>query len=54
MPGSLNSLKSKLDDLDLNKLEPVSFDLKTLRDVVEENVLEKLNYNVDKKFFDKK
>ena len=35
--ASLNNLKTKLDDLDVDKLKTVPIDLKKLSDVVSEN-----------------
>ena len=41
MSSGLNSLKSKVDKLDLHKLVPVSVDLTELSDVVKTNVTKK-------------
>ena len=41
MSSGLNSLKSKVDKLDLHKLVPVSVDLTELSDAVKTNVTKK-------------
>ena len=48
VPSGLNSLKRKIDNLDVNKLKTVRIDLKTLRDIADKNVLKKSKYNADK------
>ena len=48
VPSGLNSLKRKIDNLDVNKLKTVRIDLKTLSDIADKNVLKKSKYNADK------
>ena len=48
VPSGLNSLKRKIDNLDINKLKTVRIDLKTLSDIADKNVLKKSKYNADK------
>ena len=48
VPSSLNSLKSKVDKLDVDKLKSVPIDFKKLRDVVDKEVLKKSKYNTNK------
>ena len=45
MPSGLNSLKSKVDKLDVDKLVPVPVDLSKLSDVVIKDVVKKDVYN---------
>ena len=45
MPTAFISLKSKVDKLDVVKLEPVPVDLDKLSDVVKNNVVKKHVYN---------
>ena len=46
MPTSLNSLKAKVDDLDVSKLKNVPVDLKKLSDVVDNKVVENTKFNI--------
>ena len=46
MPTSLNSLKAKVDDLDVSKLKNVPVDLKKLSDVVDNQVVENTKFNI--------
>ena len=48
VPSGLNSLKRKIDNLDVNKLKTVRIDLKTLSYIADKNVLKKSKYNADK------
>ena len=45
VPTSVNSLKAKVDDLDVGKLKPVPVDLKTLSDVVDNEVVKNKKFN---------
>ena len=45
VPTSVNSLKAKVDDLDADKLKPVPVDLKTLSDVVDNEVVKNKKFN---------
>ena len=45
MPSGLSSLKSKVDDLYIGKLEPILVDLSNLSDVVKDEVVKKTEYN---------
>ena len=46
VPTSLNNLKTKVDDLDVDKLKTVPVNLKKLRDVVVDNeVVKNKNFN---------
>ena len=42
---SLNSLKTKVDDLDVGKLQTTPIDLKKLRDVVDNEVVKNKKFN---------
>ena len=46
MPTNLNSLKAKVDDLDVSKLKNVPVDLKKLSDVVDNQVVENTKFNI--------
>ena len=46
MPSGLSSLKSKVDKLNIGKLETTAIDLSKLRDVVKNEVVKKTWYNV--------
>ena len=58
VPTSLNNLKTKVDDLDIDELKTVPVELKKLSDVVENEVVKNTKYNtlktkvnrLDKKF----
>ena len=60
VPSSLNNLKTKLDDVDFDKLKIVPVDLKRLSDVVSKEVVKKTKYdklnmklnNLEKKIID--
>ena len=45
MPSGLSSLKSKVDELYIGKLEPILVDLSNLSDVVKDEVVKKTEYN---------
>ena len=45
VPTGLNSLKSKVDKLDVDKLVPVAADLSELIDVVKNDVVKKTEYD---------
>ena len=45
VPTNLSNLKSKVDNLDVNKLVPVPVDLSKLNDVVRNGVVKKDAYN---------
>ena len=45
VPTNLSNLKSKVDNLDVNKLAPVPVDLSKLNDVVRNGVVKKDAYN---------
>ena len=45
IPTNLNSLKSKVDKLDVDKLVPVPFDLRELSNVVKDDAVKKYVYN---------
>ena len=59
VPTSLNNLKTKVDDLDIDELKTVPVELKKLSDVVKNEVVKNTKYNtlktkvnrLDKKFF---
>ena len=42
---SLNNLKTKLDDLDIGKLKTAHIDLKTLSDIVDNEVVKNTKFN---------
>ena len=46
VPSSLNNLKTKLDDLDVGKLKTVPVDLKKLNDVVDNEVVKNMKFNM--------
>ena len=58
VPTSLNNLKTKVDDLDIDELKTVPAELKKLSDVVKNEVVKNTKYNtlktkvnrLDKKF----
>ena len=58
VPTSLNNLKTKVDDLDIDELKTVPIELKKLSDVVKNEVVKNTKYNtlktkvnrLDKKF----
>ena len=43
--SGLNSLKSKVDDLDVRKLKTVPVDLKKLSDIIDNDVVKKTVYD---------
>ena len=45
MPSGLNSLKSKIDKLDVDKLASALFDLSNLSDIVKNDVVKKSEYD---------
>ena len=45
VPNGLGSLKSKVDDLDGDKLKTVPVDLRTFSDVVDKDVVQRGKYN---------
>ena len=45
LPTNLSNLKSKVDDLDVDKLVPVPVDLSKLNDAVKNDVVKKDVYN---------
>ena len=45
VPNGLGSLKSKVDDLDGDKLKTVPVDLRTFNDVVDKDVVQRGKYN---------
>ena len=45
VPSCLNNLKTKVDDLDVDKLKTVLIDLKKLSDLVSKKVVKKTVYN---------
>ena len=45
VPTSLNTLKTKIDDLDVGKLKTVPADLKKLSDVVDNEVVKNTKFN---------
>ena len=54
MPTNLSNLKSKVDELDVDKLVPVPVDLTKLCDVVKNDVVKKDVYNAKIKNIDDK
>ena len=54
MPTNLSNLKSKVDELDVDKLVPVPVDLSKLCDVVKNDVVKKDVYNAKIKNIDDK
>ena len=44
-PTSLNNLKTKVDDLDIDELKTVPVELKKLSDVVKNEVVKNIKYN---------
>ena len=52
--NGLNSLKSKADNLDPDKLKTASIDLEELTDVVDKDVLKIAEFNVDEQGLNKK
>ena len=45
VPTSLNNLKTKVDDLDVGKLEKVLIDFKKLSDVVDNELVKNIKFN---------
>ena len=45
VPTSADNLKRKKDDLDVDKLKPVSIDLKKLRDIVSKEIVKSTQFN---------
>ena len=45
VPTSLNNLKPKVDDLDVGELKTVRIDLKTLSDIVKNEVVKKTKFD---------
>ena len=45
VPTRLNNLKPKVDDLDVGELKTIPIDLKTLSDVVKNEVAKKTKFN---------
>ena len=45
VPTSADNLKRKEDDLDVDKLKPVSIDLKKLRDIVSKEIVKSTQFN---------
>ena len=54
MPSGLNSLKSKVDKLNIGKLETTAIDLSKLSDVVKNEVAKKTWYNIKIKYIEDK
>ena len=52
--SGLNSLESKVDKLDVDKLKHIPIDLKTISNVVHKEGFKKLKYYTDKQSLDKK
>ena len=46
MSTSLNNLQTNVDDLDVGKLKTVTIDLKKLIDVVDDQVVKKIKFNI--------
>ena len=51
MPAGLNSLKSEVDKLDVDKLVPVPVDLNTLSDAVKMMLLKKMYMMLRSKYW---
>ena len=54
VPAGLNSLKSKVDKLDIDKLVPVTIDLNKLSDAVKNDAVEKDVHNAKIKNIEEK
>ena len=54
VPAGLNSLKSKVDKLDIDKLVPVTIDLNKLSDVVKNDAVKKDVHNATIKNIEEK
>ena len=54
VPAGLNSLKSKVDKLDIDKLVPVTIDLNKLSDVVKNDAVKKDVHNAKIKNIEEK